>query len=65
MPEPVKGVKCKCGKMPVMDKTMNLEGPGNTVHYRLECPNCGAKGAPWRRSQLTACVDWESKYYYL
>lgn len=58
-------VKCKCGKLPEMDKAINLEGPGNTVRYRLECPACSAKGAPWRRSELSACFDWESKYWEL
>lgn len=56
------GIRCKCGQMPEMDKTMNFEGPENSVHWRLECPKCGAKDAPWRRSQLAACGDWEGKY---
>ncbi len=47
-------VKCKCGEEPEMDKVMNLEGP-----------QCGVKDAPWRRSQLAACSDWESKYHSL
>lgn len=59
------GVKCKCGAMPVLDKTMNLDGPENSVHWRLECPRCGHKNAPWRRSQLMACADWEGEYYKL
>jgi hypothetical protein len=50
--------------MPVMDKKIGLDGP-HSVHWRLECPNCGAKGAPWRRSQLMACGEWESKYHKL
>lgn len=57
------GVRCKCGEMPLMNETMNLEGPGNTVHWRLECPKCGDKGAPWRRSQFIAIGDWESDYH--
>lgn len=58
-------VKCKCGRVPEMDNVTNLEGPGNTVHWRLECPRCGPKGAPWQRSQLSACSDWETKYWEL
>lgn len=62
MPGFIGGIKCKCGEMPLMAKAINLYGPENTVHWRLECPKCGAKGAPWRRSQLSACVDWEKEY---
>jgi len=56
-------VLCKCGSAPEMNKTYNLEGPENSVHYRLECPKCGAKDAPWRRSQLVAMADWETGYW--
>lgn len=59
------GVKCKCGKMPELDNTMNHEGPENSVHWRLECPKCGHKNAPWRRTQTAAANDWEEKYYKL
>lgn len=54
-------VKCKCGEMPVMDEIMN----NGEVYWRLECPHCGAKDAPWRRSQLIAVSEWEEKYYKL
>ncbi len=57
------GVKCKCGQMPLINGVANLEGPGNTMHYRLECPKCGAKNAPWRRSQMQARTDWETDYH--
>lgn len=55
------GVKCKCGEMPELGKRMDVEGP----EYRLECPKCRSKNAPWRRSQLAACGDWEGQYHSL
>ena len=59
------GVPCQCGSMPELDKDFNLEGTYNTTWWRLECPKCGPKDAPWRRSQLMACSLWESIYYKL
>jgi len=59
------GIRCQCGEIPEIDKTMNHEGLENSVHWRLECPRCGAKNAPWRRSQMAACADWEGKYHSL
>jgi hypothetical protein len=59
-----KGKKCKCGEMPVMDKLCGDNGTNyNGVQFRLECPKCGAKGAPWLKSQLFACSQWESEYW--
>jgi len=54
-------VKCKCGETPKMDKTTN----GGEVFWRLECPHCGAKNAPWRKSQIIAISEWEGEYYKL
>lgn len=59
------GVSCQCGSMPELDKDQNREGTHNTVWYRLECPKCGPKNAPWRRSQFVACSEWENTYYKL
>lgn len=60
----LKRIRCKCGRMPLMDKLCGDNGSSyNGVMWRLECPKCGDKDAPWLRSQLMACAQWESKYY--
>ena len=40
------GVKCKCGQMPLINGVANLEGPGNTMHYRLNAQSVERKTLP-------------------
>jgi hypothetical protein len=59
------GVACQCGQMPELASIDNLEGCGNTMHYRLECPYCGGKKAEWRRSPMVAIQEWETHFFKL
>lgn len=47
-----------------MDKRCGDNGTNyNGCMYRLECPTCGAKNAPWLKSKIMACIQWESKFW--
>ena len=57
-------VKCRCGMYPRLEKRCgDTSSTFQGVEHRIECPKCGPKDAPWRKSYLVAISDWETKYY--
>lgn len=53
-------VLCKCGKVPYMDTQCGDTGSNaNGVEQRMKCPDCGTKGAEYRKSYSIAQREWE------
>lgn len=51
--------KCWCGEYPLITyhKTKTQE-----TMCRMECLNCGAKDAPFHKSEMVALTAWETVY---
>ena len=59
-------VSCQCGsdgKM-IMEPDIDFEKQ-DCIRYRVECPTCGPKKAPWKTCEVIALSQWVTEYSQL
>ena len=59
-------ISCQCGsdgKM-IMEPDIDHEKQ-DCIRYRVECPICGDKKAPWKTDEVLALSQWATHYSHL